>query len=217
MIRRACIFALLVALSSALRADDHPNTARGFAADKAFQSGDVDNVQLFNGNLTLTIPIGGSYPVGGGFAYGLTLVYNANVWDFQEAGTFQQSRPQRLSNAGLGWLLTLGKLLGPHTPGNDTERWMYLAPDGSEHVFYATLHDGETDETGDVGQPNSTQRVGYTRDGSYLRMKSSTVDARSSFPAARSTTTLRRTAAYRPDPRPFRQRAGGGVHHVHDP
>ena len=131
---------LLLVFAPALQADDHPNTARGFAPDKVFQVGDVDNVNLFNGNLTLTIPIGGSYPVGGGLSYGLTLVYNSNVWDFQESDdgmghSYQQALPQRNSNAGLGWLLTLGRLLAPYTPGNDTERWQYLGSDGAEHVF----------------------------------------------------------------------------------
>jgi RHS repeat-associated protein len=172
--RRICLLAVLLVLGSALRADDHPNTTRGFAPEKAFASGDVDSVNLFNGNLTLTIPIGGSYPVGGGFSYGLTLVYNSSVWDFQEVSgppSYQQSRPQRNSNAGLGWQLTLGRLMAPYTPGNDTERWLYLAADGSEHVFYATLHAGDADEPGDTLFPLVNQAFSYTRDGSYLRMK----------------------------------------------
>jgi hypothetical protein len=174
--RRVCSLLLLslVSLAAALRADDHPNTARGFAADKAFQVGDVDNVNLFNGNLVLTIPIGGSYPAGGGLSYGLTLVYNSNVWDFQDRDddftgtTYHQGLPQRTANAGLGWTLTLGRLQAPFTPGNDTERWVYQGSDGSEHVFYPTLHVGDADEPGDT---QLFQYTSYTRDSSYLRMK----------------------------------------------
>lgn len=36
---------------------DHPNTRRGLAAPSPYQIGDIDAVNLFNGNLTLTIPI----------------------------------------------------------------------------------------------------------------------------------------------------------------
>jgi RHS repeat-associated protein len=174
MNRRASVFTFfLLVLASGLRADDHPNIARGFAADKVFHVGDIDNVNLFNGNLTLIIPIGGSYSAGGGLSYGLTLVYNSNVWDFQqyetEGGpTYQQALPQRNQNAGLGWTLTLGRLLAPHTPGNDSERWVYQGSDSSDHVFYSTLHVGDADEPGDS---ISFQSVRYTRDGSYLRMK----------------------------------------------
>jgi RHS repeat-associated protein len=175
MSRRAFLLSLILfMLASALRADDHPHTARGFAADKAFHVGDIDSVNLFNGNLTLTIPLGGSYPAGGSLSYGLTLVYNSNVWDFQERAddstgtTYQQGLPQRTHNSGLGWLLTLGRLLAPFTPGNDTERWVYLSPDGGEHVFYPMLHVGDADEPGDAGM---LQHVSYTRDGTYMRMR----------------------------------------------
>jgi RHS repeat-associated protein len=173
--RRACLLAVLLVLASALRADDHPNTTRGFAPEKAFAAGDIDSINVFNGNTTVAIPIGGSYPVGGNLSYGLTLVYNSSVWDFQEIGgppaNYQQSLPQRNANAGLGWLLTLGRLMAPYTPGNDTGRWLYLASDGSEHVFYRTLHDDDDDDPGDNPAAGGYQRVSYSRDGSYLRMK----------------------------------------------
>lgn len=75
MIRRvALILALLV--PGRLQADTFPTQERGFQAEKAFHVGDFDTVNLFNGNLVLTIPIGSSYPVGGGLSYGLTLVYS---------------------------------------------------------------------------------------------------------------------------------------------
>ncbi len=172
--RRSFLAFLLLVLGApaALHAEGHPNVARGFAPDKVFALGDIDNVNLFNGNLALTIPIGGAYPVGGGFSYGLRLVYNSNVWDFQESvdqagNPHQQGLPQRTNNAGLGWQLTLGRLMAPSTPGNDTERWVYLGTDGAEHAFYPKLHVGDPDEPGDN---EMFQSVSYTRDGSYLRM-----------------------------------------------
>jgi hypothetical protein len=63
---------------SSLPAQEHPNVEHGFAADKAFHGGDIDNINTFNGTLVLTIPIGQTYKVGGNLSYGLTLVYNSN-------------------------------------------------------------------------------------------------------------------------------------------
>ena len=110
MIRRGLLLLplLLSALAAPLAADDHPNTERGFAAEKAFSVGEVDSVNVYNGNLVLTVPIGGTYPVGGALGYGLTLVYNSKAWDFQEREdvpgmTYTQALPQKTANAGLGW------------------------------------------------------------------------------------------------------------------
>ena len=167
---------LLSALAAPLAADDHPNTERGFAAEKAFSVGEVDSVNVYNGNLVLTIPIGGTYPVGGALSYGLTLVYNSKAWDFQERETptgliYTQALPQKTANAGLGWTLTLGRLIPPGQLGNDTDLWVYLGADAAEHVFYPTLHAGDAEEAGDNPNTPALQTVSYTRDGSYLRKK----------------------------------------------
>ena len=146
-----------------LAADPFPSQERGFQAERSFYVGDFDTVNLFNGNLVLAIPIGGSYPVGGSLSYGLTLTYNSNVWDFQEdeIGVYRQALPNRLSNAGLGWRLSLGELLDPAGPENDIGLWTYVGADGGEHSFRSTLHEGEPVVSG----------VEYTRDGSYLRLR----------------------------------------------
>src|SRR5215218_4554735 len=115
------LLVLIFLLPCALLADTFPSQERGFQAEKAFHVGDFDTVNLFNGNLVLTIPIGGSYPVSGGLAYGLTLAYNSNVWDFQQddVNVYTQALPNRRSNAGLGWRLSMGELLEPLDPQND--------------------------------------------------------------------------------------------------
>lgn len=164
LMRHALLFlACLLAVAMPVAADTHPNLQRGFAPEKAFQVGDVDHVNLFNGSLTLTLPIGGSYPVGGGLSYGLTLVYNSNPWDFIENcywyGCFTAALPHPRANAGFGWTLSFGRLEAPQL--NDSGRWLYVGPDAAEHPFFDTLHEGETASPG----------VHYTRDGSYLRMK----------------------------------------------
>ena len=148
---------------------DDPVTARGFAADKVYQFGDLDHVNLFNGNLLLTIPIGPSYPVSRHLSYGLTLVYNANLWDFEhwcDQGPpgdrcFTAAWPGPGFQAGMGWTLSMGRLLPPEVDFlNDSPQWVYVGSDGGRHRFWSTLHRNET--------PSSN--VSYTRDGSYLRM-----------------------------------------------
>jgi len=157
---------LVLALPTA--AQDNPDTGRGFQADKVYQLGQLDTVNLFNGNLTLVLPLGNSYPVNGNLSYGLTLTYNSNIWRFndyqwwQPDGGIISSRVASLekTNAGPGWRLTLGELQDPALPENDGSQWVYVAQDGARHAFYDTLHLGETNESG----------VLYTRDGSYLRL-----------------------------------------------
>ncbi len=156
----------LAALSIPAIAQVHPTMQRGFAAEKAFQIGDIDHVNLFNGNLVLTIPIGSEYTTGGGFSYRLALTYNSNIWDFQadDFDTVTQAWPIRTSNAGQGWRLSLGEVLkaGQFVEANETPGHIsYVAPDGSQHAFYPTLHDGETALGGRQ----------YTRDGTYIRLR----------------------------------------------
>lgn len=158
---------LVLSGGSSARAEIHPYDERGFSPDLAYQTNDVDQVSLFNGALSVTVPIGQRFPLDGGLSYGFTLVYNSKLWDSAKFGNpqgFPEGRkvPNPRSNAGLGWTLTLGRLYPPSSAGNDsTTSWLYLSPDGGEHFFYSRLH-------ADVPMPADTE---YTRDGSYLRMK----------------------------------------------
>ena len=52
--------------SGAAGAQQHPNGVRGFLPDKTYHLTDIDQVSLYNGNLTATIPIGGAFPLDGG-------------------------------------------------------------------------------------------------------------------------------------------------------
>jgi RHS repeat-associated protein len=157
----------LAAIAVPAAAETDPNLQRGFAPEKVYAFGEVDSVNLFNGNLVVNLPIGGSHSINGGLSYGLVLSYNSNVWDFESAchsidGQIQcypAAFPNKESNAGLGWSLSLGKLLPANTGGFD--HWRYIGEDGGEHAFYGSLHIGET----------STASVFYTRDGSYLRLR----------------------------------------------
>src|SRR4051812_12228649 len=72
---------LALATALPLLADPHPNLARGLGA-QAVQAGDIDHVNSFNGNLVLTIPVGGTYKASDHLSYGLTLNFNSNPWNF---------------------------------------------------------------------------------------------------------------------------------------
>ncbi|MFL6192558.1 MAG: hypothetical protein ACJ75H_00195, partial [Thermoanaerobaculia bacterium] len=170
----------LALLPSRSAADVHPNTAPGFPGDQSFHVGDVDNVNLFNGALTLTIPIGITYPVNGGFSYGLKLVYNSTPWMFQQIKYLvppddhevnrTAAKPNPCSNAGLGWRVSLGRFNPPCQVPDANDQLpgpVYQDENGTDHIFYATLHDGDAEDAPVAG----VQDIQYTRDGSYLRMK----------------------------------------------
>ena len=159
---------LCLALTVPAPAQQHPNRGRGLDPEGTYdQLGDLDHVNLFNGAPVLTIPISQSYPLGGSLSYALTLTYSGNVWDYEDRVNdqgvlFTQALPNRRSNAGLGWLLSLGRMILPTDPTNAAlGHWIYESPDGADHVLYATLHNGET----------MLSDVFYTRDGTYLRFK----------------------------------------------
>jgi RHS repeat-associated protein len=167
MRQRSVLLLLAILLVAATSFAAHPNAERGFSADSAYQFGNLDAVNLFNGNVSLTIPLGQRYEVGGSVSYGFSLVYNSKVWDYQQGwDTGQQADateaiPNRDSNAGLGWTLSQGRLKSSSTDGTIRYPFSYFSADGGEHGFSSTLHD--LDEV-------PAMNVFYTRDGSNLRL-----------------------------------------------
>ncbi|HEY0781754.1 MAG TPA: hypothetical protein VGE98_04805 [Thermoanaerobaculia bacterium] len=178
---------LILALcgAPAARAQEHPNVEHGFAANKAC---DLDSINTFNGNLVLTIPLGPTYTVGGDLSYNLSLVYNSNPWKFRNrtASNGQDvtlAVPVLLSNAGLGWSVSLGHFYAMTDMDNDTGTWAYVSSDGAWHSFYEKLHDSDPEDAGDVpGNLLTGQQVLYTRDGSYLRLQRLGSGAEIDFP-----------------------------------
>lgn len=66
--RGALALALLLSALPAA-ADPHPNNQGGVDVNQVLQVGNLDNINLFNGALTVTIPLGISYPDGGKMSY----------------------------------------------------------------------------------------------------------------------------------------------------
>lgn len=170
MKRLAVLLLSLCAVTAAAQQFD--NQARGFAPGKPFQYNGLDNVNIFNGNLTVAIPVGPTYTVNGGLSYSFSLIYSGNVWDVVKSGFNQQTTtivPNRRSNAGLGWLFSLGRIIAPTDPTNEIFQqdtnindrvWIYESPDGGDHVLYPTLHG--------TGAADGIHT--YSRDSTYIRM-----------------------------------------------
>ena len=164
-----------------------PKLARGLSTQfGTLAVADIDAVNLLNGNLNLTIPLGQRYPAGGSLSYQLVAYYNSNDSTVRFREDKQQPHgdrlievavPDVLSNAGRGWSVHLGRLF----EGVEWREWqdvsrldrdklpllgdfagsfLYVGPDGSRSYFRNTLH-GEAPTPG----------VFYSRDGSYKRMR----------------------------------------------
>jgi RHS repeat-associated protein len=95
--------------------------------------------------------------------------YNPGPSRTKSDGCYTVQYPNPGANAGMGWQLTFGRLYYPNQDilsakdlavTTEKQDYVYQSPDGSEHTFYTTLHEGET----------KVANVSYTRDGSYLRM-----------------------------------------------
>ncbi len=172
----------------------YASQARGVDAESVFQIGDIENINLYNGNISLSIPLGPAYPLNGGQKYQLSMHYNANPWDPVQARCQLEDGgpsvnhdviawlPQFSANAGLGWELSLGRVLKgefedislpdattnnyPENNGRGKADWVYVAPDGARHRFQNTFPIGLTEEenfsvTGEMwySQPDGRMRL----------------------------------------------------------
>ena len=99
--------AFLACSGTRLLAQDDPNLARGLLSKSSYQYDDIDAINLFNGNLTLSIPIGQTYRVNGLLSYGLVLYYNHKVWQLEEEPPSVIAYPDPFNNAALGWRLNM--------------------------------------------------------------------------------------------------------------
>ncbi|HRQ63306.1 MAG TPA: RHS repeat-associated core domain-containing protein [Xanthomonadaceae bacterium] len=173
--------------------------ARGLGSE-AFRSDfdDIDAVNLFNGSLQLSIPIGASYPAGGDLSYQLVAYYNSNVedvrlrfgplpgnpWDPNPV-EFAARMPNAGSTAGLGWSLHLGRLLSPAHHGEynqlsaiERERRPKPGFVGEGTFFpssgwrYLAPDDSVVDFYATLRDESAAAPdVFYTRDGRYLRLQ----------------------------------------------
>ena len=122
-----CIAAYLLPAAAA-RAED-PMLTAGFAPNTV-QSGDMTGfVNVLNGALTLTFPIGPTYPVNESLSYGLSLTYSSNLRRWSGSPGFPQF-PQGRSPVGWAWSMHLGRI----RPSATTPvSFSYQASDGTSY------------------------------------------------------------------------------------
>ncbi|MCH9646724.1 MAG: hypothetical protein K0U98_00720 [Deltaproteobacteria bacterium] len=167
------VLGLGIGPNAALADATDPTLSQGLSDEGVYQLGEVDSVDLVSGNLTVRVPLGPSYPLGGGFSYGLQAVYNANPWERKETATcnpgsgtppvtFPYFRPTDTSNAGFGWTVGLGRLeeLGPSSLGVMTHKYTYVEPDGTRHGFHWEL----------LGRGTEQDRVFFSTGRSLMRL-----------------------------------------------
>ncbi len=158
------------------QADQYTKT--GFSTEQAYHMADVDAVNIFNGKLTVSIPLGQRYKVNGALEYGLNLTYTGPDYWIGERDNCVFSGscldpldyigdPAPYFNAGFGWVINPGLIMEVPEGRYLTSVWRahqnhkrYLAPDGSQRLFYNGLYHGESPASGT-----------YTRDNTYLRLR----------------------------------------------
>ena len=118
----AVLFVVCFAATAAAQESVEETAAlsRGFHAEKVYDLLGLDTVERFSGDLILRIPLGQEYH-NGRVSYQFVLHYNSHFWDYVtppdtlpppphcQFPSILLSFPSGDFNAGLGWLLTLGK------------------------------------------------------------------------------------------------------------
>ncbi|MGH9369442.1 MAG: hypothetical protein ACRD3M_17445, partial [Thermoanaerobaculia bacterium] len=139
--RTLCASILASATSLSLVAqngpDVDPDAARGYV-ENVFHLPSIDSINLYNGQLTIPVPIGPVYPVGPKLKYRAMLAYSSRVWEFGNPGPNNQD-PNGLyepivadPSLGLGWTFAAGAI---KTCGVVQNSLCYLGPDGAETLF----------------------------------------------------------------------------------
>jgi YD repeat-containing protein len=188
--KRLLIALLMITAAGSSSGQQEPVRERGFKPEQVHQFNGLDTVNLFNGNLNLSIPLGSAYPVSEGLSYSFSLRYSGNVWKtvYHCTPTEQPTGDcgmryllQPTDNAGPGWRMSFGELRAPSPNAREytaTSMWEYRSPDASEHLFYPTLYDPVCTAAGQTDCDTAVADVFYTRDGTYLRLRKTADDAR---------------------------------------
>ncbi len=186
-----------------------PNAAPGFRPEGVYDFAGIDQVGIFQGALSVSIPLGLEFPIDGGLSYRLAARYSSSLWNshtYPDPCTTpsecpNEMQPKSVHNAGLGWRVSLGNLFPPANFFNQTGHWSYVSENGSEHVLYPTLHLSDPEDPVDVGIGPASQLVLYSRDGSYLRASpSSTARPTHPWAAGRASPTPSATCFACPPP-----------------
>jgi RHS repeat-associated protein len=160
-----CLSAMIALASSATDQGTPTALERGSKPYGNYGGGEFDKINLFNGNLSLTIPV---LVEDGRAGTGLTLrlAYNSKIWRTQDLGINEMPSPaavysswdQTTPELAHGWSLSLGRMVarqtgvGEHLCGapplqstlyeSTMTQFTFSAPDGTEYHFRDDLTDG---------------------------------------------------------------------------
>src|SRR5437867_2987123 len=170
--RLVFILCCVTVSTGVLRAQNENETV-GFQSNHAFDSGHFgENIDVLNGGLHLTVPIGPRYQVNDRLGYQIGLSYNSKVWDYSDydAGQLTSVKPYNEGSMGIGFTLGFGRLLqdahhrpcsGAGTPECNTRTWKWITPDGNQHDIWFL-----EDRTGNT-TPDNTEYPLATTDSSH--------------------------------------------------
>ncbi len=135
-------------IASGLCAQVPQEVLPSFKADQVFDSGQVDHVNVYSGDVQLTIPLGPEYSLGAGVTWRLAASYSNRYWNLYrfncgdpewpcyQTPTINHAVVTGRSTLGPGWNVSLGYITGKVSSGpDDPERPRYHAPDGSIHAL----------------------------------------------------------------------------------
>jgi RHS repeat-associated protein len=157
--------------TSCLLADQPAETLPGFKPNNVLEVRGIDNVNLFNGDPGVVVPLGPDYPLGPGYRWQLTAHYSVKFWklDIYEC-TYQQFVHHAFVSGyptlGAGWTLELG-YVSTDDVGESAAAGIYHSPDGGRHPFFGTSQYLTRDGTHlRVSKPTSTSYQVEFPDGS---------------------------------------------------
>jgi RHS repeat-associated protein len=135
------------------------DTQRGFPPNTGIATSGLDHVNLFNGNVAITLPLGLDYPIGPGLSSQLRLVYNSQIWrtepvcsdlnNNEYSGVFVRGSPV----LGAGWRLDFGYIhVEPESGDSD-----FLSPDGAGHRLAPSPSPPHTTDATFLRQPQPSE------------------------------------------------------------
>jgi RHS repeat-associated protein len=106
-------------------------TLPGFRSAATYDSAQIDNVDLYGGDVGVVVPLGPEYPLGPNFSWRLSAFGTAKIWNFLDdaCGPGQRALVHGKPTLGAGWTLDVG-----HFEGAGVGIGTYVSPDGGRHA-----------------------------------------------------------------------------------
>jgi len=187
----AIIVALALWMSAAsLQAGVDAVLDRGYNVDGLYDVHGFDDVNLFNGNLQMNVPLGPLYRTNGTLEYKFVLHYNSSFWEYNnlsvDGGGASHVIPADFFTQMNHFFDEAENRAGSSTEGTEAfispefnagigwtislgelpSYLLYITPDGNRHGLFASLHGADP-----IGFDYRHAQYLYTRDGTYIRMR----------------------------------------------